>query len=190
MERANATARPRCQPTIPFRASTSSSLSPFEIGSNRKQSSRANCGIRAPVRARLQPTNSKRAVRFVRPCKGREIKTEFSPRALTPVGDSTPRPVTARCADVDHYNASQNRLTSGRRRSFTIRVTIKYIDERISGTVRRGTRRTGYSSLLLPARARFFSSSSSSSVLRSVSCRADNRVSDYRLPFLRRCSKG
>lgn len=115
----------------PSRASTSSSLSPFEIGSNRKQSSRANCGIRAPVRARLQPTNSKRAVRFVRPCKGREIKTAFSPRILTPVGDSTPRPVTARCADVDHYNASQNRLTSGRRRSFTIRVTIKYIDERI-----------------------------------------------------------
>lgn len=115
----------------PSRASTSSSLSPFEIGSNRKQSSRANCGIRAPVRARLQPTNSKCAVRFVRPCKGREIKTAFSPRILTPVGDSTPRPVTARCADVDHYNASQNRLTSGRRRSFTIRVTIKYIDERI-----------------------------------------------------------
>lgn len=103
-------------------------MSPHEIGSNRKQSSRADCGIRAP---RLQPTNSNYTVRFVRPCRGREMK-----RALRAGINATA------LRDGDGSVAPTSiiiirRKTDVRRAEdvfYDSRETIKHIDERIPGS--------------------------------------------------------
>lgn len=70
------------------------------------------------------------------------------------------------------------------RRSFTIRATIKYIYRRANSSRARALP-SEFISLVTCSPCPLFSSSFSP----SVSCRDDNRVSDYRLPFLRRCPR-